>query len=84
MRSKSISQFEIIYNKIKGGVDMRLRELREDRDLTQQQMAEILNCKQNTYQQYESGKRQLPLQALKTLCLYYKVSADYILDLPKD
>lgn len=63
---------------------MRLRELREDRDLTQQQMAEILNCKQNTYQQYESGKRQLPLQALKTLCLYYKVSADYILDLPKD
>lgn len=63
---------------------MRLRELREDRDLTQKQMAEILNCKQNTYQQYECGKRQLPLQALKTLCLYYKVSADYILDLPKD
>lgn len=63
---------------------MRLRELREDRDLTQQQIAEILNCKQNTYQQYESEKRQLPLQALKTLCLFYKVSADYILDLPKN
>lgn len=62
---------------------MRLRELREDRDLTQQQIANLLNCKQNTYQQYESGKRQLPLQALKTLCLFYKVSADYILDLPK-
>ena len=69
---------------IKGGVDMRLRDLREDRDLTQQQIAQILNCKQNTYQQYESEKRQLPLGALKKLCLFYKVSADYILDLPKD
>lgn len=63
---------------------MRLRELREDKDLTQQQIADILNCKQNTYQQYESEKRQLPLQALKKLCLFYKVSADYILDLPKN
>lgn len=63
---------------------MRLRELREDKDLTQKQIADILNCKQNTYQQYESGKRQLPLQALKILCLFYKVSADYILGLPKD
>ena len=63
---------------------MKLRELREDRDLTQKQIADMLSCKQNTYQQYESGKRQLPLQALKALCLFYKVSADYILDLPKD
>ncbi len=61
---------------------MKLRDLREDRDLTQQQIAEILNCKQNTYQQYESEKQQLPLSALKKLCLFYKVSADYILDLP--
>lgn len=63
---------------------MRLRELREDRDLTQQQIADILNYKQNTYQQYESEKRQLPLSALKALCLFYKVSDDYILDLPKN
>ncbi len=62
---------------------MRLKELREDRDLTQQQVAGVLNCKQNTYQQYESGKRQLPISALKELCLFYKVSADYILELPK-
>ena len=61
---------------------MKLRELREDRDLTQEDIAKILNCKQNTYQQYESGKRQIPLQALITLCLFYKVSADYILGLP--
>lgn len=63
---------------------MKLRELREDKNLTQQQIAQILNCKQNTYQQYESEKRQLPLSALKKLCLFYKVSADYILDLPNN
>ena len=63
---------------------MKLKELREDRDLTQKQIAEILDCKQNTYQQYESGKRQIPVEAIKKLCLYYNVSADYILDLPNN
>ena len=62
---------------------MRLKEIREDRDLTQQQVADILNCKQNTYQQYESGKRQIPLQFLIKLCEFYNVSADYILELPR-
>ncbi len=63
---------------------MKLRELREDKDLTQQDIANILNCKQNTYQQYESEKRQIPLSSLVKLCLYYGVSADYILELPKN
>lgn len=62
---------------------MKLRELREDRDLTQADIAQILSCKQNTYQQYESGKRQIPLQALIKLCEFYGISADYILGLPK-
>ncbi len=62
---------------------MRLKDLREDRDLTQSDIAKILNCKQNTYQQYESEKRQIPICALKKLCIYYGVSADYILELPK-
>lgn len=62
---------------------MKIKELRENRNLTQQNIANILNCKQNTYQQYESGKRQLPLQVLIQLCLFYSVSADYILELPK-
>ncbi len=61
---------------------MKIRELREDRDYTQADIAKILNCKTNTYNQYETGKRQLPLDALKKLCLFYNVSADYILDLP--
>ena len=43
---------------------MKLKELREDRDLTQKDIAEVLNVKQNTYQQYESQKRQLPIHAL--------------------
>lgn len=62
---------------------MKLKELREDRDLTQQEIADILECKQNTYQQYETEKRQIPLLSLKKLCLFYNVSADYILELPK-
>lgn len=62
---------------------MKIKELREDNDLTQTQIAKILNCKQNTYAQYESEKRQIPIEALKKLCLFYSVSADYILSLPK-
>lgn len=63
---------------------MKIKELREDRDLTQAHIAEVLDCKQNTYAQYESGKRQIPVEAIKKLCLYYNVSADYILDLPNN
>lgn len=62
---------------------MKLKELREDRDLTQQDIAKILNCSQNTYHQYESEKRQIPISALIKLCTYYGVSADYVLELPK-
>lgn len=79
----SISHFEIFYNKKKGVVYMRIKELREDNDLTQTQIAKILNCKQNTYAQYETEKRQIPTEAIKKLCLFYNVSADYILDLPE-
>lgn len=61
---------------------MKLKDIREDRDLTQEQIAQILNCKQNTYQQYESGKRQIPTQALIKLALFYNISLDYILGLP--
>ena len=63
---------------------MRLRDIREDRDQTQEEIAEILNVKQNTYQQYESGKRQLPIDALIKLARYYNLSADYILGLIKE
>lgn len=58
---------------------MRLKELREDRDIKQKDIAEYLHIKQNTYSQYENGQRQLPIDILIKLSQYYKVSTDYIL-----
>lgn len=60
---------------------MRLRDLREDNDLTQSQVASYLHVKQNTYSQYESGARQIPIEALIALARLYKTSTDYILGL---
>lgn len=57
----------------------RLKDLREDNDYTQEEIAKILNCKQNTYQQYESEKRQIPIELLKKLAILYKTSIDYII-----
>lgn len=63
---------------------LKLKDFREDRDLTQTDIAKILNCKQNTYQQYESEKRQIPLDALKKLAVYYNTSIDYIVGLTNE
>lgn len=63
---------------------LRLKDLREDNDYTQQEIADILNCKQNTYQQYESEKRQIPIEALKKLAIFYKTSVDYIIGLTNE
>lgn len=60
-----------------------LRELREDHDLTQAQVAAILGTTQQVYARYEKGVNELPLRHLRTLCAYYRVSADYVLQLPK-
>ena len=62
----------------------RLKELRIDRDLTQAQVAGILQVRQEYYSKYELGKVPLPIQHLNTLCLYYGVSSDYIMGLPKN
>ena len=58
---------------------MRIKELREDHDLTQQQVAAFLHIRQNTYSQYENGRRQLPLDCLIALAGLYHTSTDYIL-----
>ena len=63
---------------------MRLRDIREDRDLTQAIIAKHLNISQNTYSQYENGVRQIPLKALMTLALFYNTSTDYLLGLTDD
>ena len=58
---------------------MRIKDLREDNDLTQKQIADLLHIKQNTYSQYENGHRQLPLDILIKLARFYDTSIDYIL-----
>ncbi|MBE6584350.1 MAG: helix-turn-helix transcriptional regulator [Ruminococcaceae bacterium] len=57
----------------------RIRDLREDRDLTQKQMAKALNCSQQAYSNYELGQRDIPTDMLIKLALFYNVSTDYIL-----
>ena len=57
--------------------------LREDRDLKQKDVAAFLGITQQQYSLYESGKRKLPVDLLARLCLFYGVSSDYVLGLPK-
>ena len=57
----------------------RIRDLREDRDLTQKETAKILNCSQQVYSNYELGQRDIPTDILIKLSAFYKVSVDYIL-----
>ena len=57
----------------------RLRDLREDSDKTQQEIADYLNMHRSVYRRYESGERELPVWALTKLAAYYHTSTDYIL-----
>lgn len=57
----------------------RIRDLREDRDLTQTELAQLLSCTQACYSNYESGKRDIPTEVLSTLADFYGVSTDYLL-----
>ena len=59
----------------------KLRDLREDADLTQQQIAELLGTSQTMYARYERGANELPMRHFITLCRYYQVSADALLGL---
>ena len=59
-----------------------LRGLREDKDLTQQDIANLLNIGRTMYRRYETGETEIPIRHLKTLCMFYGVSADYVLGLP--
>lgn len=57
----------------------RLKDLREDKDLQQSDIAKLLNTTQPQYSRYETGERELPIRHLVTLADFYDVSADYIL-----
>ena len=84
--------FQILYKKIKGNVILtgiirrtylnyrqRIRDLREDADKTQTQIADYLGTSQTMYARYERGANEMPIRYLVALCKYYQVSADYIL-----
>ena len=58
----------------------RIRDLREDHDLTQKQMARELNCSQQVYSNYELGQRDIPTDILLGLSRFYDVSIDYLLN----
>lgn len=59
----------------------RIRDLREEHDLTQREMGEILSCSQRVYSNYERGDLDIPTDILIGLAKYYNVSTDYILGL---
>ncbi len=59
----------------------RIRALRQDNDLSQREIADMLGIAQTTYSQYELDKRPMPIEYLVALCKFYKVSADYMLGL---
>ena len=71
------------YNKIISVIKMyeRIRALREDKDLSQTDIAQMLNISQSTYSRYENGNLDIPTEILISLSKYYNVSVDYILGL---
>ena len=62
----------------------KLRGLREDNDLTQTKIAEVLGTSQTMYARYERGANEMPIRHLVTLCKYYNVSADFLLNTTPD
>lgn len=62
----------------------RIRDLREDNDKTQQEIADYLGTTQQVYSRYEKGINELPIRHLIALCRYYNVSSDYILGLKEE
>ena len=62
----------------------KIRGLREDNDLTQTQVAEVLGTSQTMYARYERGANEMPIRHLVTLCKFYNVSADYLLGTTPD
>lgn len=80
----SILQIAVCYDVAKAGEIMlyqRIRDLREDRDLRQKDIADFLNCSQQVYSNYELGQRDIPTEILIRLSEYYRVSVDYLLGL---
>lgn len=63
---------------------MKIRDMREDHDLTQQQIAEYLQCDQSLYSKYEREERDVPLHIMVKLAVFYKTSVDYLVGLTNE
>lgn len=63
---------------------LRLKELREDNEIKQTELAKILNCKQNTYSQYENENRIIDIYNLEKLAIFYNTSIDYLIGLTNE
>ena len=74
-----VAYFRVMIMEIK-----RIRDLREDHDKTQKEIAEILNMHRSVYRRYESGERETPAWVIVKLAEYYRVSTDYLLGLSDD
>lgn len=77
----SILQFAVCYIFCGDYMYKNIRDLREDNDITQAQMAQLLNCSQQVYSNYELGQRDIPTSILIKLAEIHNVSVDYILGL---
>lgn len=62
----------------------KIKDIREDKDETQRQIAQILQTTQQQIYKYETKKQQMTVERLRKLCIYWHISADYLLDLPRD
>lgn len=65
---------------VNGMLYKRIRDLREDKDLTQKQMGEVLSCSQRVYSNYERGELDIPTEILIKLADFHNVSVDYLLE----
>ncbi len=75
----SIGQIVLRYNFSRViNMNLRIKDMREDNDLTQKQVSQMLLCDQSLYSKYERGEREIPLKLIVTLADFYNVSVDYL------
>lgn len=75
----SIGLIALLYYLIGDDMNLRIKDMREDRDLTQKQISEMLVCDQSLYSKYERREREVPLALIVKLADFYGVSVDYLI-----
>jgi DNA-binding XRE family transcriptional regulator len=75
---KLIGHYVLFYNLFGDEMKLRIKDLREDNDLTQKEVAKVLMCDQSLYSKYERGEREIPLSLLIKLADCYGTSLDYL------